>query len=57
MLRSAHAKDVVLVVGHSNTMPEIIRALGGPEFKIPDDEYGTIYFLVPATGTLSKIRY
>lgn len=57
LLKSAHAKDVVLVVGHSNTMPEVIKALGGPSFTIPDDEYGTIYFLVPATGTLSKIRY
>ena len=57
MLKVRHAKDVVLLVGHSNTVPEIIKALGGPAFKIPDDEYDTIYFLVPATGTLSKIRY
>lgn len=57
MLKSTHAKDVVLVVGHSNTVPDVIKALGGPAFTIPDDEYGTIYFLVPATGTLSKIRY
>jgi broad specificity phosphatase PhoE len=57
LLKSTHAKDVVLVVGHSNTMPEVIKALGGPAIKIPDDEYDTIYFLVPATGTLSKIRY
>ena len=57
LLKARHAKDVVLLVGHSNTVPEIIKALGGPAFKIPDDEYDTIYFLVPATGTLSKIRY
>ena len=57
LLKSTHATDVVLVVGHSNTIPEVIKALGGPAFKIPDDEYDTIYFLVPATGTLSKIRY
>ena len=57
LLKSSHAKDVVLVVGHSNTLPDIIKSLGGPAFKIPDDEYDTIYFLVPATGTLSKIRY
>jgi broad specificity phosphatase PhoE len=56
-LKSAHAKDVVLIVGHSNTVPEVIKAFGGPAFKIPDDEYDTIYFLVPATGTLTKIRY
>jgi hypothetical protein len=56
-LKSSHARDVVLVVGHSNTMPSVIKALGGPPVTIPDTEYGTIYFLVPATGTLSKIRY
>lgn len=57
VLKSAHARDVVLVVGHSNTMPEMIKALGGPAITVPDSEYGTIYFLVPATGTLSTIRY
>ena len=56
-LKWQHAKGVVLVVGHSNTMPAIITALGGPSVTIPDSEYDAIYFLVPATGTLSKIRY
>jgi broad specificity phosphatase PhoE len=57
VLKSQHVKDVVLVVGHSNTMPSVIKALGGPAVTVPDSEYDTIYFLVPATGTLSKIRY
>jgi hypothetical protein len=38
-------------------MPSVIKALGGPSLTIPDTEYDTIYFLVPATGTLSKVRY
>ena len=57
LLKAQHSKDVVLVVGHSNTIPEVIKMLGGPAVTIPDSEYDTIYFLVPATGTLSKIRY
>lgn len=57
MLKSVHAKDVVLVVGHSNTLPEIIKALGGPALTIADSEYDAIYLFVPATGVLTKIRY
>ncbi len=57
VLKAAHPKEIVLVVGHSNTLPQVIKALGGPALTIPDSEYDTIYFFVPATGTLSKIRY
>ena len=56
-LKAEHAKDIVLVIGHSSSMPGVIKALGGPAVTIPDEEYGVIYFLVPATGTLAKIRY
>jgi len=51
------ANDVVLVVGHSSSMPLVIKALGGPAITVAEDEYDAIYFLVPASGTLSKIRY
>ena len=51
-LKADHANDVVLIVGHSNS-----KALGGPALVVAEDEYDAIYFLVPATGTLSKIRY
>ncbi len=30
MLRKEHARDVVLVVGHSNTIPDLLKALGCP---------------------------
>src|ERR1039457_4489310 len=33
-----HKDGVVLVVGHSNTVPEIIAALGGPAVTIEDGE-------------------
>lgn len=56
-LKAAHAKDTVLIVGHSNTIPEIVKAFGGPEFKMADDEYSGIYILTPATGTMTVIRY
>lgn len=45
-----HALDgAVLVVGHSNTVPELVRLLGGAEAdqEIPDDEYNRLYQLTP----------
>lgn len=44
-----HAGEVVLVVGHSNTVPGIVTALGGPKLPdICDASYATIFTLVPA---------
>jgi len=56
-LKSTHAKGVVLVIGHSNTVPDVIRALGGPAVTIADAEYDSLFVLVPATGALTRIRY
>ena len=44
-IRTQHAGQKVLVVGHSNTLPQIIAALGGPSVTINSDEYGTLYRL------------
>lgn len=42
-----HAGHTVLVVGHSNTVPGIIRALGGPRMPdLCDGEYSNLYVLV-----------
>jgi broad specificity phosphatase PhoE len=56
-LRSEHANDVVLIVGHSNTVPAIIKALGGPPVTVADNEYDNLFILVPETGTLTRIRF
>ena len=56
-LKSRHAKDTVLVIGHSNTIPDVIKALGGPAITMRDDEYDALYVLIPATGALTLIRY
>jgi phosphohistidine phosphatase SixA len=43
------AKGVVLVVGHSNTVPAIIKALGGPTLPdICDATYSHFFVFVPA---------
>lgn len=47
-----HAGEVVLVVGHSNTVPAIIAALGGPAGPdICDAEYSSLFVLVLQPGS------
>ncbi len=47
-LRAQHGRDTVLVVGHSNTLPAVIRGLGHPgEIKFGRDEYDLLMVLVP----------
>jgi broad specificity phosphatase PhoE len=51
----------VLVVGHTNTVPEIIEALGGPAgVEIGHEEFDRLFVLqVPAQGAVSllSLRY
>jgi broad specificity phosphatase PhoE len=57
-LISAHAGGVVLVVGHSNTIPAIIAALGAPPPPaICDSEYDNLFIVtIPASGPPRVIR-
>jgi phosphohistidine phosphatase SixA len=46
----------VLVVGHSNTVPELVRAMGGTAgADIPDTEYDRLYELVPTAGGVTTL--
>lgn len=56
-LKASKPDDVVLVAGHSNTVPAIIAALGGPKVTIGEADYGDLFVLVPATGTLARIKF
>jgi phosphohistidine phosphatase SixA len=56
-LKASKPDDVLLVAGHSNTVPAIIGAMGGPKVTIGDADYGDLFVLVPATGTLSRIKF
>jgi broad specificity phosphatase PhoE len=60
-LRRDHPHDVVLVVGHSNTIPDLLQALGCAEkISLAADEYDDIFVVVPKSGgtaTLVKLRY
>jgi phosphohistidine phosphatase SixA len=44
--------EAVLVVGHSNTIPAIIAALGGPRLPdLCDSQYSMMYVLEPGAGS------
>jgi broad specificity phosphatase PhoE len=50
-LRKEHPADVVLVVGHSNTLPDILKELGHPDpVTIDSGDYGSLFVVVPRTG-------
>jgi len=52
----AHTSGAVLVVGHSNTVPAIIKALGGMDVTLADSEYDSLFFVAP-DGTTTRIRF
>src|SRR5687767_7819797 len=56
-LKADHADGIVLVVGHSNTIPAIVQRLGGPAIRIAENEYDKLLVLVPSTGALTTLRY
>lgn len=60
-MKAEHPNDVVLAVGHSNTTPKLLKALGVTEsIEIAHDEYDNLFIVIPsATGpaTLLRLRY
>ena len=57
-LLAAHRGETVLVVGHSNTVPAIVAALGAPRpAAICDAEYDNMYVVtVPPTGPATVVH-
>ena len=56
-LRLGHCGAHVLVVGHSNTVPEIAAALGATPFAIEETEFGWVYSVRPGTAAVARERY
>ncbi len=44
-IRSTNLGQTVLVVGHSNTLPQIIAKFGGPAIVIGENEFDNLYVL------------
>lgn len=60
-LKAEHARDVVLVVGHADTIPPLLKALGcAEEVEIPAGRYDDLFLIVPsgsAAPTLLRLTY
>lgn len=42
----AHKGKTLLIAGHSNTVPGLIKALGGPEFTLTERDYDDVFLVV-----------
>jgi phosphohistidine phosphatase SixA len=61
LVKGVPPSAAVLVVGHSNTVPEILKMLGHPSLvTIADNEFDALFVLVPrgrATPALLRLAY
>ena len=56
-LKTQHANDVVLVVGHSNSIPAVLKALGvKQDITISDDQYDDLFVFNPGTATVVRLH-
>jgi broad specificity phosphatase PhoE len=55
----ARQTGVVVIVGHANTLPAIIAALGGPAVQIADNEYDNLFVLTldGSKSSLLQLRF
>jgi broad specificity phosphatase PhoE len=57
-LRKEHPGETVLIVGHTDTLPGLIKALGhSAEIKIDPQDYGNLFIVTPrAEGEPGFVR-
>ena len=57
-LRKSNAGQTVLLVGHTDTLPALIKALGHPaDIKIDAQDYGNVFIVMPkAEGAPAFLR-
>src|SRR5438132_4516205 len=57
-IRANHSGQTVFIAGHNDTVPEIITALGGPQYPIiPESEYDNLYIVtVYRTGKAKVVK-
>lgn len=60
-LRKEHPGQTVLLVGHTDTLPGLLKTLGYPaDVKIAPDDYGNIFVVVPKSEgapAFLRLRY
>ena len=48
-------KGRVLIVGHSNTVPDIITRFGGTAVPLTEQDYGTVFVVTPGKKAVKQI--
>ncbi len=60
-MKKEHPGDVVLTVGHSNSVPRILKLLGATEtIELGDNDYDNLFIVVPkpsGSATLLRLKY
>lgn len=60
-MKKEHPGDVVLTVGHSNTVPRILNLLGAVEkVELGDSDYDNLFVVIPASAgppTVLRLKY
>lgn len=55
IIREKHEGDTVLISGHSNTTPDVIRALGITVPDMPDSTYDDLFIVTLVKGASPKL--
>ncbi len=57
-IKAQHSGQTIFIAGHNNTVPEIIAALGGPQYPtIPETEYDNLFIVtVYRTGKAKVVK-
>lgn len=57
-IRAQHSGQTIFIAGHNNSVPEIIAALGGPQYPtIPESEYDNLFVVtVYRTGKAKVVK-
>src|SRR6266513_6274562 len=57
-IRAQHSGQTIFIAGHNNTVPEIIFAVGGPQFPIiPESEYDNLFIVtIYRTGKVKVVK-
>jgi broad specificity phosphatase PhoE len=57
-IRAQNSGQTIFIAGHNNTVPEIVAALGGPQYStIPETEYDNLFIVtVYRTGKAKVVK-
>ncbi|HEX3085648.1 MAG TPA: phosphoglycerate mutase family protein, partial [Pyrinomonadaceae bacterium] len=57
-IRAQHSGQTIFIAGHNNTVPEIVAALGGPQYPIiPETEYDNLFIVtIYRTGKAKVVK-